>query len=92
METTKLRAYTKENTCVMVSFGIQAVLQLMSLLWNKETDLAISKTKYDIAKNTIVISTDNYIYKFENVPLLWDGSIDTSLIYALHIQSLKEVM
>lgn len=89
MENLKLKCYTKENkNIVLDSQGMHAMLHLTTLLWNDQ--MKIEKIiKLKTQKDNITIHTATHIYEFENVPIQWDGRIDTSTLYVNHIQELK---
>lgn len=90
MENLQANGYTKENNIVVSAQGMHAFMLLTTLLWQDKSDMYTAKTKCDIQKKTITVVSNNIKYIFENVPLQWDGNIDTHLIYAKHIQELKE--
>ena len=92
MEKLELKAYTKTHKKIVLdSIGMHAFMHLTTLLWNSKTKVeAIEKLDYNIQKHTITIVTKDYIYEFANVPIQWDGRIDTHIIYTNHIEDLKE--
>lgn len=90
MKEMEVKCYTKLDFVVLDSKGMNAFMILTQLLWQDKTMINLCKTKYDTQNNTITIVTKDYKYEFINVPLQWDGNIDTHLIYGQHIQNLKE--
>lgn len=91
MENLQVKGYAKENNFIVVSAqGMHAFMLLTTLLWQDKTCMYKAKINYNVQKKTITVTSNNVKYVFENVPLQWDGNIDTHLIYAQHIQELKE--
>lgn len=91
MEDLQVKGYAKENNYIVVSAqGMHAFMLLTTLLWQDKSGMYTARAKCDIQKKTITITSNDIKYVFENVPLQWDGNIDTHLIYAKHIQDLKE--
>lgn len=78
------------NNIVLHAQGIQAFMHLTQLLWQDKTCMQLARVAYDIQKKTVTVKTRDITYEFINVPLQWDGNIDTHTIYANHIQDLKE--
>ena len=90
MENLQVKGCTKENNIVASAQGMHAFMLLTALLWQDKSGMYKAKINYNVQKKIITVTSNNVKYVFENVPLQWDGSIDTHLIYAQHIQELKE--
>lgn len=91
MEEMNVKCYRKDNNFIVLdSQGMNAFMHLTQLLWNDKTNVDKTKIDYNIQKHTIIATTKEFKYIFENVPMQWDGRIDTSTIYTQHIQKLKE--
>lgn len=92
MEKLQAKGYSKENNFMVLNVqGLHALMLLTTLLWQGKTNIDTTKVKYNVQKKTITVITKEFRYEFENVSLQWDGNIDTHLIYAQHIQELKEM-
>lgn len=90
MKEMEVKCYTKLDYIVLDSKGMNAFMILTQLLWQDKTMIHLCKIKYNAQEGTITIKTNEYRYEFKNVPLQWDGNIDTHAVYGRHIQSLKE--
>lgn len=91
MENLQVTGYSEKNNFIILNNkGMNAFMLLATLLWQDKTSICKAKINYNIQKKTITIKSNDFKYEFENVPLQWDGNIDTHLIYAKHIQELKE--
>lgn len=91
MENLQVKGYAKENNFIVVSAqGMHAFMLLTTLLWQDKSGIYTARAKCDTQKKTITVTSNNIKYIFENVPLQWDGNIDTHLFYAQHIQDLKD--
>lgn len=90
MKEMEVKCYTKLDYIVLDAIGMHAFMVLTQLLWQDKTAMKLCKIKYDTQKGTITVKTNEFRYEFENVPLQWDGNIDTHAIYGRHIQKLKE--
>ena len=90
MEELEVKCYTNLDFIVLDAQGISAFMILAQLLWQDKTMMKLCKIKYNTQKGTITIKTNEYRYEFKNVPLQWDGNIETNIIYKNHIQKLKE--
>lgn len=86
----EVKCYTNLDFVVLDASGMHAFMILTQLLWQDKTTINLCKIKYNIQKNTITVKTRDFRYEFKNVPLQWDGNIDTHLVYGKHIQELKE--
>lgn len=86
-----VKGYSLENDFIVLDAqGMQAFMLLSKLLWQDKTKMDNVKIDYNVQKQTIVATTKQFKYIFENVPLQWDGNIDNSTIYANHIQELRD--
>lgn len=95
MEKLELKCYElKSDFIVVTSQGMQAFLLLSRLLWQDKVNIyttdKIKKVDYNTFKKQIIVTTTQFKYVFSNVPLQWGGDIDTTLLYANHIQELKK--
>lgn len=77
------------DTTVLHSQGLHATLHLLELLWNDKSKYEKATVDYSMS-GTITITTKSHKYTFENVPMYWDGTINTSDIYQRHIHELKD--
>lgn len=86
----EMKCYDSNNNVVIDSIGQHATMHLLNLLWRDKTCIRLTKVKYSTKDNSITIKTIGYTYEFKNVPMQWDGDIDTYKLYAQHIQQLKQ--
>lgn len=87
----EVKCYDYDNNIIMTAQGQHATMQLINILWQDKTCIKLAKVKYDTKDNTITIKTNLFTYEFTNVPLQWDGNIDTSTLYMQHMQQLKQI-
>lgn len=80
----EVKAYTEDKRILLHAGGISAVMHLLELLWQTQTDMYKGKVTPDIKNNTITIKQDmplcafkTLTYVFTNVPMQWNGDIDT---------------
>lgn len=98
MEKLKVKAYTKEKNIVLDAQGTSAVMQLLNLLWQNKAIIHTFRSCYDIQNKTITIKDDTNLtfgeltYIFENVPLQWDGNIDTSLLHKAIFNEIQDAI
>lgn len=92
MQQMQCKGYTNDNFIVLDSQGITAFMILSQLLWQDKTCMKLAKIAYNTQKGEITVKTRDFIYKFTNVPLYWDGSIDTHTVCAQYFQELKGVI
>lgn len=86
----ELNCYDNNDNIVLHATGQHATMQLLNILWQDKTCIKIAKVKYNTNQGKIIFKTNDYEYEFTNVPLQWDGNIDTSKLYMQHIQQLKQ--